>query len=265
VFEPYLARWGLVPDGAAIVTHSSRLLPVRRNGEAAMLKIALEPEERWGAGLMVWWGGEGAARVLAHDGEALLMERALGERSLEEMARNGRDDEATRILCAAANRLHARRDRPPPDLVPLTRWFAELEPAAARHGGILAKAAAAARELLAAPQDEVVLHGDIHHGNVLDFGERGWLAIDPKRLTGDRGFDFANILRDPDAEVATGPGRLSRQASVIAEAASLDRTRLLKWVLAFAGLSAAWILGDGDEPTLDLAVAEIAAAELAGS
>ena len=45
------------------------------------------------------------------------------------MARNDRDDEASRIICAAASRLHAPRDRPPsPSLVPLTRWFAELEP-----------------------------------------------------------------------------------------------------------------------------------------
>jgi streptomycin 6-kinase len=33
--------------------------------------------------------------------------------------------------------------------------------------------------------------------------------------------------------------------------------------LAFAGLSAAWILADGDAPDLDLAVAELALAELA--
>jgi streptomycin 6-kinase len=43
----------------------------------------------------------------------------------------------------------------------------------------------------------------------------------------------------------------------------LERKRLLKWVLAFAGLSAAWTVQDGENPELSLAVAEIAAAELA--
>jgi streptomycin 6-kinase len=262
MFEHYLARWQLEPDGEPITTHSSRLLPVHRDGAPAMLKIAIEPEERWGSTLMVWWGGDGAARVLADDGDALLMERALGEGSLVEMARNGRDDEASRIICEVAARLHAPRGRPPPALVPLQRWFRELEPGAAQPGGILRQAAAIARELLAQPQDVVPLHGDIHHGNVLDAGPRGWLAIDPKRLVGERGFDFANIFRNPDLEIATAPGRLARQATVVAEAANLERTRLLKWVLAFAGLSAAWVLGDGEEPELDLAVAEIAAAEL---
>jgi streptomycin 6-kinase len=262
MFEPYLARWGLTPDGEPVTTHSSRLLPVRCEGEPAMLKIAIEAEERWGSTLMVWWAGEGAVRVLAHEGDALLLERALGEGSLLEMARNGRDDEASRIICQVAGRLHAPRGRPPPALVPLQYWFRELEPAASQHGGILRQAAAIARELLARPQDVVPLHGDIHHGNVLDAGPRGWLAIDPKRLVGERGFEFANIFRNPDLEIATAPGRLARQATVVAEAAGLERTRLLKWVRAFAGLSAAWILGDGEEPELDLTVAEIAAAEL---
>ena len=107
-----------------------------------------------------------------------------------------------------------------------------------------------------------MLHGDIHHGNILDFGPQGWLAIDPKHLIGERAFDFVNILRNPDAQVALAPGRFSRQVTVVADAAGLDRARLLKWTLAFTGLSAAWILGDGNQPELDLAVAELAAAEL---
>jgi streptomycin 6-kinase len=42
------------------------------------------------------------------------------------------------------------------------------------------------------------LHGDLHHENVLDFGERRWLAIDPHGLHGERFFDFANIFTNPD-------------------------------------------------------------------
>jgi streptomycin 6-kinase len=266
MLDDYLARWRLTPDGTPLITRSSILLPVLQEGMPAMLKIATEAEERRGAESMLWWGGDGAARVLAHDGDALLMERATGEESLIEMARSDRDDEASRIICAVASSLHAPRDHvPPSSLVPLTRWFAELEPASARYGGLLSQAAATARELLDEPRDVVVLHGDIHHDNILDFGPRGWLAIDPKHLIGERAFDFVNILRNPDAAIALRPGRFSRQVTVVADAAGLDRTRLLKWTLAFTGLSAAWILGDGDEPDLDLAVSELAAAELSRS
>lgn len=212
---------------------------------------------------MVWWNGDGAARVLARDGDAVLLERATGTRSLTQMARDGNDDEASRILCGVAAKLHAPRQAELPELVPLAQWFTALEPGAVKYGGILVQAARVARDLLNQQREVGVLHGDLHHGNVLDFGPRGWLAIDPKRLIGERSFDFANIFRNPDLEIAKAPGRLARQAAVIADAARLDRARLLRWVLAYAGLSAAWILDDGDDATLDLTIAEIAAAELA--
>jgi streptomycin 6-kinase len=180
------------------------------------------------------------------------------------MARDGRDDAASRAICGVAARLHARRDAPPP-VVPLRTWFAALDPAGVRHGGILARAAAAAHTLLDAPRDVVVLHGDLHHGNVLDGGPaRGWLAIDPKGLLGERAFDFANVLCNPDAAIALAPGRVARQVTVIAAAARLDRERMLEWVLAYAGLSAAWTLDDGDDASLALGVAELAARELDG-
>ena len=256
----HLARWDLVPDGEPIETPSSLLLAVRHNGVPAMLKIAREDEERRGGALMAWWDGDGAAKVLARHGEALLLERATGARSLTEMVVTGRDDEASRILCDVALRLHAPRSGPPPELVPLARWFEALAPAARTHGGLLARAHSAAQALLADPRDVVALHGDIHHGNVLDGGDRGWLAIDPKGLIGERTFDFVNILRNPDAAVALAPGRFDRQVALLAVAASVERRRLLDWTLAFAGLSAAWHLAEGTPADLDFAVAALAAA-----
>lgn len=224
----YGTRWELVADGAPFRTRSSWLQPVRYRGIPAMLKVAFESEERWGNVLMAWWNGDGATRVLALDGDALLLERAMGTASLADMARNGRDDEASRIICAVVARLHAKRDGRPPELISLSRWFEPLEPAAFVHGGVLTRAAVIARELLDAPRDVVALHGDIHHGNVLDAGPRGWLAIDPKRLIGERGFDYANIFCNPDRHTATSPQRVSRQVAVVADAAGLDRQRLLK-------------------------------------
>jgi streptomycin 6-kinase len=259
MFEPYLERWNLTPDGEPIITNYGGLLPVRRDGELLMLKIAFEPEERRGSGLMVWWEGEGAARGLEYDGETLLMERVTGPRSLGDLSRSGGDDEATRILCDVAAKLHTPRDRPQPELVPLDLWFAALWPVAEARGGLLERAADAARVLLSTERDRVVLHGDLHHNNVLDGEERGWLAIDPKALYGERTFDFTNILRNPDIETSLIPGRFARQVDVIADAANLDRTRFLMWMLAYTGLSAAWFITDGREPTSDLAIAGFAA------
>ncbi|HEY5712471.1 MAG TPA: aminoglycoside phosphotransferase family protein [Allosphingosinicella sp.] len=260
MFEEHLRRWALVEDGAPIITASSHLLPVLFDGRPAMLKVAKTEEEERGHRLMAWWDGEGSAAVLAQDGPALLMERAMGHASLAQMARSGRDEEATLIICKVANELHAH-DGALPELTDLKEWFGELARAAQR-GGPLVAAAAVARALLANQTERVALHGDLHHGNVLDFDARGWRAIDPKGLHGERTFDFANLLRNPDFPLATVTGRFARQATIVSAAAGLDRTRLLQWVLAFSGLSAAWLLADGDTPVLDFAMMELAMAEL---
>ncbi len=262
MFRGHLERWQLTPDGAPIITPTSRLLPVRRRGAAAMLKIAIIDEERTGNLLMRWWEGQGAARVLAQTEDAILLERAEGNGSLGDLAHSGRDDEASRIICAVLAKLHVPRARPAPPLAPLATWFGALEPVAGSEGGILRLAAATASSLLATQQDIVVLHGDMHHGNVLDFGARGWLAIDPKGLVGDRCFDYANMFCNPDHGLATMPGRLARQVAVVAAAAQLERSRLLAWIIAWAGLSAAFARDDGLPGNGILAVAELAAAEL---
>ncbi|APA68261.1 aminoglycoside phosphotransferase family protein [Janthinobacterium sp. 1_2014MBL_MicDiv] len=256
----YLQQWSLQADGLPVHTHGACLLPVLRGGQPAMLKLSAGGDEGRAGAVLRWWDGEGAVRVLAAspDDDVLLLERAPGSRALDALAHAGEagDAAATGILCAVAARLHAPRPVAPA-LPALSGCFAALATAAA-HGGVFSACHAVAQDLLAAPQDSVVLHGDLHHGNVLDGGARGWLAIDPKGYVGERGFDFANILCNPDAALATAPGRLQRQVSVIAGEARLDPARLVAWVAAWAGLSAAWHLEDGTPPQTALAVAAIA-------
>ena len=72
MFGERLARWGLDPDGEPIATRGGRLLPVRRRGVPAMLKIAVTDEEARGGRLLSWWDGRGAARVLAREHDAIL-------------------------------------------------------------------------------------------------------------------------------------------------------------------------------------------------
>jgi streptomycin 6-kinase len=259
--DGYLRRWGAERDGPALSTPSSILIPARRGAHAVMLKIATGAEEARGNRLMVRWNGRAAAAVLEHDRHAVLLERATGTRSLVEMAQAGDvcDDAATRILCRAGTRLHALDDVPQDDAIGLEPWFRDLFAHADAVGGFHARAAVIARELLDNQQQVRVLHGDLHHGNVLDFGADrhpkfdGWLAIDPKYLLGDRAFDFTNILCNPSPEVASKPGRFARQLAVICDAADLERTRLVRWCIAWCALSTAW-LGSGEwyESTLAL-------------
>ncbi|MBV0841759.1 aminoglycoside phosphotransferase family protein [Serratia liquefaciens] len=259
---PYMQRWQLQPDGQAFETHSSLLMPVRYRGAAAMLKIAREQEEKFGGLLMCWWQGEGAARVLAWHEDGILLERAQGSRSLPQMVRDGDDRQATEILCQVVARLHAPRAETLPELIPLHQWFNSLWPAAQAHGGMLRLSARVAAELLTSPREQTVLHGDIHHDNVLDFGERGWLVIDPKRLYGERAFDYANIFCNPNYGIATDPDIFQRRVVQICQLAGLERQRLLQWILAWAGLSAAWFMEDGEAADIDFRVAEQAALAL---
>lgn len=267
-FRPWLEGWGLTPDGAAIATHSSRLLPVRRpDGTLAMLKCPQEEFEKLGRLLMRWWDGVGAARVLEADETTgtLLLEKLSPTPSLLDMAHGKpeQDDAAIRILCAAAAPLHASRSTPlPADLVPLETWFGELWPMAAQHGGVLGMAADTARHLLNTAEPPGALHGDLHHSNVM-MSARGWLAIDPKPLMGESGFDFGNILCNPDVALDSDPKRrMQRQFDVICAATGRAPHRLRQWIVAYAGLSAAWSVAEDDWETAKhpLLMAEIAAA-----
>ncbi|QMD25104.1 APH(6) family putative aminoglycoside O-phosphotransferase [Citrobacter freundii] len=269
MFSTWLSRWKLIPDGVPIETHTSHLLPVTtiHGGKKAILKLTDDDSERTGCQLMAWWNGKGAARVLAHEDGAILLERATGTRSLTDMSRANQDERACRIICHTARQLHVVPDASTPLLTPLEHWFRDLAPTAERYGGIMLRCAQAANILFSCPQDVVVLHGDVHHGNVLDFGPPGWLAIDPKGLLGERGFDYANIftnpdLADPGIGIAIDPSRFTQRVNIVSEAAGLIRERLLLWIAAWCGLSSAWFLQDGGSAAIPLRVAELAFAAL---
>ncbi|MDR0241601.1 MAG: 3'-kinase [Burkholderia sp.] len=265
MFDRYLGLWGLVPDGGPILTANGGLLPVVWQGRPAMLKVATCDEERRGNALMAWWNGQGAARVWQHDGDAILLERAQPAPSLAALSASGHDDDTMRIACSVVARLHAHRaPRPPAQVVPLHDWFRALLSNDADHD-VLRRSAAIARQLLtdsAAPVDAVVLHGDIHHDNILHFGDHGWLAIDPKALHGERAFDYANLFCNPAHDIAVDPARFARRVALVADAAQLDRRRLLQWILAWSGLSAAWLMEDDLPADTRLRVAQLAATAL---
>lgn len=266
LLAPWRERWQLDPDGEAFSTASSVLQRVRRGGDAFFLKVATAEEERAGGAVLAWWSGDGAAAVIEAAGDAVLLERATGACDLVQLSRSGAagDDEATRILCRAGRRLHAAGTGPRPDgLFDLRRWFRDLlQRGDAAGDDLFVVAARVAEELLRHPDGDVVLHGDLHHGNVLDFGSRGWLAIDPKPLHGDPGFDVANILCNPDLATALAPGRLERAVAVITAETGLSEDRVLRWALAWGALSTVWSELDGTASTSATGVAQRARALL---
>jgi len=195
------------------------------------------------------------------------MARAEGASDLVDMVGRGEDDAATRIICSVVRQLHAPRTAPAPDgLMTLTRRFRSLfriadTPGADPH---YVAAVATARRLLAEPLNQVVLHGDIHHENILRDPRGGWAAIDPKGLIGEATYDYANTLENPirHPEVVLTPGRLRRQAEVIAAETGIPLRRLLEFTFAYAALSECWGVEDANASGYALAVSKIARAEL---
>lgn len=221
------------------------------DGTAAVLKL-----EKPGQGVEVQaaalaaWGGEGAARLLRFDAArgALLLERLAPGTPLAALCEGGRGDEATEVLAALMLQLH----RP----APTDAVFADA------HGWIRAIAACRDprldsrlrdralglyRDLNASARPAVLLHGDLHHRNVLADGP-GWRAIDPFGATGEPAFDVGTLLTNP---VAWLPFRRdlaaiqARRVALLAERLGEDRARVAGWGFVVGVLKTVWDLEDG--------------------
>lgn len=262
-----MARWGLTPDGDAFETRYGNVLsPVRLgDGRPAMLKLIASEDEQPGIAALDYFGGRGAAALLAADGDAALMERLAGP-DLVALAQED-DDCATHILCDVLAALHAPRNASAPEgLHDLRRRFRALERMAARTdlstraGRLLRGGWETARALLAAAAPARVLHGDLHHENVMGDGAGAWRAIDPKGVWGDPGYDYANIFLNPIAAPDLAVARVAARAQIVAARRGVSAAHVLSWAEAHAMLSASWTLEEGGEPAWAWDVAERARA-----
>jgi streptomycin 6-kinase len=258
---PWLDRWNLTVSGEQIVTHSSVLVPAMQGERPVMLKLTQEPDEQIGGAVLAWWNGNGAVAVLQREHGALLMERPTGTESLYQLALQGSDDAAIDILCQTTAILHSHRGPNPPAVPPLDHWFRDLLESTDRRPEVI-EGRRLLELLLATERDQVILHGDIHHRNVLATNDGRWLAIDPKGIYGERAYDYLNIFRNPNASIATDPARFETRLAQITRTAELDRQRLLQWIAAFAALSLAWNYYPEGSPAADLTLARLALTRL---
>jgi streptomycin 6-kinase len=254
---PWIERWGLTDTCPPIVTHSSVLVPATRDSQPVMLKLTQEPDEILGGVILAWRQGNGVVAVLERENGALLMERPTGADSLYRRALDGGDGFAIEILCQTANALHTHQANPRPSAPSLKEWFValltsnEFRPEVTEGRRLL-------EYLLATEREKVILHGDIHHRNVLDSGDGRWLAIDPKGIYGERAYDFCNIFRNPNIEIATDSDRFHDRVEQITRLADIERHRLLQWIAAYCALSLAWDYYPEGSPESDLTVARFA-------
>jgi streptomycin 6-kinase len=110
---------------------------------------------------------------------------------------------------------------------------------------------------LAVAPPSLLLHGDLHHGNVLRRGS-GFCAIDPHGVIGNPLFEAAAMMHNPHrlAGVELRP-ILRRRVEVLSEVLSWDADSIRLTGLAGAMLSAVWTWEDDGVVAHDaLAVAQ---------
>lgn len=256
LLEDALARWRLVLDhvheplGYGFVAYV-----FQADGSPAVLKIGVDPEEIANEAEYLRYIGPGVAvQVLRSEARMTLLERALPGDPLASLF-PARDIEATQILAGLMRKIAAAGEFPG-DWDRLEDWMAQIRVCAGSDsvraspiGPVMARAAELACALIAGDRPRAVLHGDLHHSNVV-LTERGWRLIDPKGVVGEVGFEAGALAHNPHPAFREHPdaaiiheARVRCLASELGEAPS----RIAAWTLIGTALEIAWDCEDFGE------------------
>ncbi|HZM76580.1 MAG TPA: aminoglycoside phosphotransferase family protein [Candidatus Limnocylindrales bacterium] len=221
------------------------------DGTAAVLKLGVPSATALAeeSAALAAFAGRGAVRLLRAEPDrgALLLEQvAPGWRARDLVPH--RDSEATSAVVEVMRLLH--RPVPPGGTIrPALAQVNAFDDYVATHGSsgplpldLVVRAGGLMRELCASAQQQVLLHGDLHHDNVLRATREPWLAIDPHGLVGDPGYEVGSLLFNPDpgnrdeALTALVPSRVEQLADQLV----MPLDRVVAWGFVKAMLSDVW-------------------------
>ena len=239
----------------------------RQDGTTVVVKAGFPDREfKTEAEALRLYAGRGAVQLLDADVEkgALLLEHITPGTLLSTVQD---DDEATSIAAQVMQQLWrpVPANHPFPTITDWAKGMARLRKEFNGGSGpfpasLVDRAERLFEELLSSMREPVLLHGDLHHFNILSASRQPWLAIDPKGVVGEAEYEVGALLRNPSPEIAIRPGLrqvLSRRIDQLAEELGFDRARLRDWSLAQAVLSAWWSYEDhGDGWDVSIAIAE---------
>jgi streptomycin 6-kinase len=244
-----LRLWQVTPE-RAIETKGSVVVLGRRGDQPVAVKFMSNGHDEWFSGQVLnAFDGNGVVRLLDRADGALLLEQLRPAHSLASVGVNLGDEEANRILSDVILKM---RPGPVPDGTPsVESWGASFGHYTSRASDLIAPALIEEAhqryaELCASQSSTRLLHGDLHHHNVLMDSERGWLAIDPKGVDGELAYEVGAALRNPaeHPELFTQPATIKTRVDCFAKALSLDAVRVLGWAFAQSVLAALWELED---------------------
>ena len=203
--------------------------------------------------------GDGTARLVDSDESlgAMLLERLEPGALLLDV-----DDDREATSVAAGLIVRLRRPVPPKHRFhDIWEWMQGLERLRSAFDGgtgpFPASLVARTEAHLHNPSGEkAMLHGDLHHYNMLSAQREPWLAIDPKGIVGEPEYEAAAYLRNNLLDRPDPRRTLSMRVDQLAAESGLDRERIIGWGLADRVLSAWWSYEEsGRADEADLAVA----------
>ena len=248
--EERIRDWRVAVE-RVLETDSSIIAFGRRDLQPVVVKVIKNPGDEWRSGAILdAFEGKGVVRVYEYVEGAMLLERLSPGVSLVGVALDGRDDQATEILADVIGRISPR---PSVDAVPtLQDWAKGFERYASSGDGQIPKhlferAHRVYSELCASQSQPRLLHGDLHHYNVLLDSERGWLAIDPKGVVGELEYEIGAALRNPydQLNAFANAAAIERRVERFRQRLGVDVERTLQWGFAQAVLAVLWAVEDG--------------------
>lgn len=199
----------------------------------------------------------GCARLIEADlaVRAVILERVVPGEPLRDLVPQD-DERATHIAAQVMQNLW--KPLPADHKFPtIADWSLGLQRLRDKHSGgtgplpthLVERAEAIYHELRIDAPPPVLLHGDLHHDNILSATRTPYLAIDPKGLAGEPAYEIAPFFYNPQPQInqMTNLSQvLRRRLDIFAEHLPYPRERLLACAFAHCVLSCAWSIEDGD-------------------
>lgn len=246
---------------------STAASPSSASTQGAVLKIGVpNPELTSEMAALQYFNGDGAVHLLEADPERgmCLLEQLCPGGMLATLAD---DDQRTHIAADVMLRLWRPASQELP-FIKLSDWFAGLDGLRPRFEGgtgpfpkhIVEVAEALIPELFATSSPPLLIHGDLHHFNILS-SKRGWLAIDPKGVIGPPEYEVGPLLINPIPDFLRGGAALrlaERRIAILSERLGFAPECIRDWAICHAVLSAWWdIEGSGENSEYAIACAEV--------
>ena len=237
----------------------------REDGSRAVFKIG-PPQNSAGkfgeAAYLEYLDGDGAVRLLMSDSErhAMLIERITPGLNLKEAFKTlPQDAVEAAVDCLSRT---ARPVPPKKEFESLDAWMNELR--GALNSTFPRQHAEKAIDHFRTNSEigyRSLIHGDLHHENILLSGEDRFVVIDPKGVVGHIGYDIAVFLNNHHWWIVAHPHKrelLNDAVGRFAEAFEIDPHNVRKWAYSQMVLSAYWTFEENQiEGQRQLALADI--------